>query len=395
MEKKDSLPIPRDLADILLMVLVVLALNFWEHFPMIVPSHYSDISSIYWRDGIGRGMHGFPYFDYVFEYPVIVGFLVYACSYFGRAMSDDFGISMAYYAIPMNIALSLFAAGTIVVLYKLVELKRGDISRIFKYFIIAPSFLMFTAYNWDFIAIFFSTLTIYLYLRGRRCLAAISLGLGIAGKIYPGILLPVFLLEEKSWKNRVIFFLLSTGVFGALNLPFMLLRFNTWWGTWKHHMTWGLENSWLIYIFNQMDMNAHYASLAVIIYLVYKGLSDTSTRKYESQNDRVLERSLLMSLAWLVGNYVVPPQMALMLLPFMVLVPIAPLWMFYLAEIFNALIIVLWFTPQLNFGNPLVASSPVQAISALRQLIWFMFFLIALYPNKLKGYTSGLWERVR
>jgi hypothetical protein len=219
--------------------------------------------------------------------------------------------------------------------------------------------------------------------------------LGIAAKIYPAVLLPVFLLEEKTWKDRIIFFFTSTGVFAALNMPFILLNFNVWWGTWQHHMNWGLENSWLIYLFNQMDLNAHYASLAVMLYLVYKGLAETSTKSYESQGSRILERSLLMSLAWLVGNYVVPPQMALMLLPFMVLVPVAPLWMFYLAEIFNSLIIVLWFTPQLNLGNPLVASSPVQAISGLRQLVWFAFFLMIIYPDKLRSYTHGLLERIR
>ena len=93
--EKSRPPIPKDLAEILLMTCLVLALNIWQHFPMIVPSHYSDISSIYWRDGIGKGVHGFPYLDYVFEYPVIVGTLVYLSSYFGRAMSDDFSISMA------------------------------------------------------------------------------------------------------------------------------------------------------------------------------------------------------------------------------------------------------------------------------------------------------------
>ncbi|MFH0849106.1 MAG: glycosyltransferase 87 family protein [archaeon] len=377
------------------MTCVVLAFNFWEHLPIITPSHYSDISSIYWRDGIGKGVHGFPYLNYVFEYPVIVGVLVYLCSYFGRAMSDDFGTSMAYYTVPMNLALSLFALGTVYLLYKLVELRRGEMNRIFKYFIIAPSFLMFTTYNWDIIAIFFSTLTIYLYLRGRRHLSSLSLGLGIAAKIYPAVLLPVFLLEEKTWKDRIIFFFTSTGLFAVLNMPFILLNFNVWWGTWQHHMNWGLENSWLIYLFNQMDQNAHYASLAVMLYLVYKGLTETSTKIYESQGSRILERSLLMSLAWLVGSYVVPPQMALMLLPFMVLVPVAPLWMFYLAEIFNSLIIVLWFTPQLNLGNPLVASSPVQVISGLRQLIWFTFFLMIIYPGKLRSYTHGLLERIR
>ena len=80
-EKNKGSLIPRDLAEILLVSGVILAFGFWEHFPMIVPNHYTDISSIFWREGIGRGRHGIPYYDYVFEYPIIVGFFTYPVSY--------------------------------------------------------------------------------------------------------------------------------------------------------------------------------------------------------------------------------------------------------------------------------------------------------------------------
>jgi hypothetical protein len=394
-ESRNQPRIPSDLAEVLLVAGVVLAFGFWEHFPMIVPNHYTDVASIFWRDGIGKGRHGIPYYDYVFEYPVIVGFLTYVTSYFGRAMSDDFGIAMAFYSLAMNLILTAFALGTVVVLYKLCELVGAEKKRIFPYFLVAPSFIMFTIYNWDILAIFFSTLSIYLYLRGQKQYSAVSLGLGIASKIYPAVLGPIFLLEEKTWKERLRFFVLAAGVFALLNAPFVALRYDVWFGTWRHHMTWGIENSWLIYLFDQMDLNSHYASLAVLIYLAYKAITGTLNKNYPSQSSRILERSFLMCLAWLIGSYVCPPQMALMILPFLVLMPLAPLWLFYIAEIFNALIIVLWFTPQLNLGNPLVAGSPVQAFSAIRQLIWLLLFLRVLYPGKLKVWTEDLFARIR
>jgi hypothetical protein len=387
--------IPKDLAEILLIAGLLLAFGFWEHFPTITPNHYTDIASIFWREGIGKGRHGIPYYDYVFEYPVIVGFFTYLSSYFGRAMSPDFSISMAYYSLAMDIVLIGFALGTVVVVYKLCELTGTDKKRMLPYFLVTLSFIMFTIYNWDIFAVFFSTLSIYFYLLGKKRHSAVSLGLGIASKIYPAVLGIVYLLEEKTWKERLIFFALAASVFALLNAPFMILRYDVWFGTWQHHMTWGIENSWLIYFFDQMDLNAHYASLAVLLYLVYKGIVGTIKKTYPSQASRIIERSFLMSLAWLIGSYVCPPQMALMLLPFLVLMPLAPLWLFYLAEISNALIIVLWFTPQLNLGNPLVASSPVQALSAIRQFIWFIFFLRVLYPGKLKTWTEDLFARIR
>ena len=394
-EKRTEPRIPKDLAEILLVAGLILAFGFWEHFPPVNPNHYTDIASIFWREGIGKGRHGIPYYDYVFEYPVIVGFFTYFTSYFGRSMSTDFSISMAFYSLAMNLVIIVFALGTVVVIYKLCELIGTDKKRILPYFLVTLSFIMFTIYNWDIFAIFFSTLSIYFYLLGKKRHSAISLGLGIASKIYPSILGPIFLLEEKTWKERLTFFALAASVFALLNAPFMILRYDVWWGTWRHHMTWGLENSWLIYVFDQMDMNAHYASLAVLLYLVYKGIGGTLRKPYDSQASRIIERSFLMCLAWLIGSYVCPPQMALMILPYLVLMPLAPLWLLYLAEIFNALIIVLWFTPQLNFGNPLIASSPVQAFSAMRQLIWLIFFLRVLYPGKLKFWTEDLFQRIR
>jgi len=394
-EKSWGSPIRKDLAEILLVSAVILAFGFWEHFPMIVPNHYTDIASIFWREGIGKGRLGIPYYDYVFEYPVIVGFFTYLCSYFGRSMSGDFGISMAFYSFGMYLVLIAFALGTVVVVYKLCELVGADKKRMFLYFLVTPAFIMFTIYNWDIFAVFFSALSIYFYLRGQKHYSAISLGFGIASKIYPAVLGPIYLLEEKTWKARLVFFALAAGVFALLNAPFVILKYDVWFGTWRHHMTWGIENSWLIYLFDQMDPNAHYASLLVLLYLIYKGIAGTIKKNYDSQSSRILERSFLMSLAWLISSYVCPPQMALMILPFLVLMPLAPLWLFYLAEVFNALIIVLWFTPQLNLGNPLVASSPVQAFSAMRQLRWLLFFLMVLYPGKLKVWTEDLFARIR
>ena len=394
-EKRWGSPIRKDLAEILLVSAVILAFGFWEHFPMIVPNHYTDIASIFWREGIGKGRLGIPYYDYVFEYPVIVGFFTYLCSYFGRSMSGDFGISMAFYSFGMYLVLIAFALGTVVVVYKLCELVGADKKRMFLYFLVTPAFIMFTIYNWDIFAVFFSALSIYFYLRGQKHYSAISLGFGIASKIYPAVLGPIYLLEEKTWKARLVFFALAAGVFALLNAPFVILKYDVWFGTWRHHMTWGIENSWLIYLFDQMDPNAHYASLLVLLYLIYKGIAGTIKKNYDSQSSRILERSFLMSLAWLISSYVCPPQMALMILPFLVLMPLAPLWLFYLAEVFNALIIVLWFTPQLNLGNPLVASSPVQAFSAMRQLIWLLFFLMVLYPGKLRVWTEDLFARIR
>jgi uncharacterized membrane protein len=385
--------VPSDLVQILAAATMVFMVGVWEHLPVIVPNHYTDISSVFWRDGVGRGPHLVPYSQFVFEYPVLVGVLVYVCSSV-RVIAPDFSVAMNYYTLAMDAALYPFAVGTVIVLYKIVEFMGAEKARIWKAFIIAPSFLMFTAYNWDIIAIFFATLSMYYYLKLDKTRSALSLGLGISAKLYPCMLLPVYLLEEKNWKDRLEIIGISIGSFFALNMPFIIVNFNGWFETWKYHAGWGIEDSWLIFFFNQMDVNAHYVGLAVLLYLVYKGLAGTFKRKYDNDPSRIIERSFLMNIAWLFGSYVVTPQMALMLLPFYVLIPTISLPVIYAAEIMNALIIVLWFTPELNLGNPLVSTSPVQWLAAGRQLIWLGLFIQILYPIQTAKLFARLMKRI-
>ena len=383
----------KELRDILLAATVIFIFSAWEHMPGLVPSHYTDISSIFFRDGVGQGPHLIPYYDFTFEYPVLVGIFVYLCSSV-RTWVLDFSQAMAYYTLAMNAILYVFTMGTIITLYRIVVKVKGKVSRIWKCVLVVPSFLMFVTYNWDIIAIFFSTLAIYYFFNGEKGKADLSIGLGISAKIFPCMLVPVFMIEEKTWSERLKRLAVPLAVFLLMNSPFILANFNQWFETWRYHAGWGIENSWLIFFFDQMDPNAHYVGLAVLLYLVYKGLVDSGKRSYRSREERIVTRVFLMSVAWLFGNYVVTPQMALILLPLFTLLPVIPLAAIYVAEIFNALIIVLWFTPELNLGNPLVGSSPVQWFSAARQFTWLALFIYMLYPAKVKRWVKKLFERV-
>lgn len=384
---------PRELIEILAAATLVFMVGVWEHLPAVVPNHYTDIASVFWRDGIGTGPHMIPYYQFTFEYPVLVGLLVYLTSSI-RLYVPDFSVALNYYVLATDAVLYLFAVATIIVVYKIVDLLGLEKGRIWKAFLIAPSYLMFTVYNWDMIAIFFATLSIYFYMKGDKTKSALSLGFGISAKIYPCMLIPVYMLEESNWRGRLKALLTPVAVFAVLNLPFILANFSGWFETWKFHAGWGIEDSWLVFVFNQMDPNAHYLALAVLLYLVYKGLTRTLRKQYEDLPRRVIERSFLMNVAWLVGNYVVTPQMGLMLLPFYVLVPSISLPTIYIAEIMNALVIVLWFSPQLNLGNPLSPASPVQWLAAGRQLIWLSLFVKTVYPTQTRDLLRGLMKRL-
>lgn len=368
---------------------VIFAFNVWEHSPGIVPNHYTDIVSIYYRNGIGNGALGIPYVDYVFEYPALVGAIVYVASLIARSTAQDFLASLVLYKLIVDIFLYAFTLMTVIFLYRLTTRYGVESKRIWQVFLVMPSLLMFADYNFDIMAIAFTVLALYAFIRGRHSTSAFLLGLGVCTKLYPGILLPAFLAGLPSWRSRGKYAVIAAAVVAALNLPFMLMNFQSWLGTWSFLAGWGIENSWLIFLFNQMDPMAHYVSLALLLYVVYKVMAETHHWDV-SNNEKLLTRSFLLSLGWLLGSYIVTPQMALILLPFYVLIPTIPLLAAYASDTLNALIMVFWFT-EMNAGrNPIAPDNPIQWIALARQLIWLGLLVQSLFPSKISRWVKGL-----
>jgi uncharacterized membrane protein len=273
--------------------------------------------------------------------------------------------------------------------YRLSTRYRVEPKRIWQVLLVMPSFLVFVDYNFDIIAIAFALLALYMFTGGRHSMSAISLALGICTKLYPGILLPAFLAALPSWRSRARYVMTAAAVVVAVNAPFMLMNFQTWFGTWSFLAEWGIENSWLIFIFQQMDPVAHYLGFVVLLYIAYKVIAETH-RGQMSSNQKLLVRSFLLSLGWLLGSYVVTPQMALILLPFYVLIPTVPILATYASDTLNALIMVFWFTEIGAGRNPIAPNNPVQWIALARQLIWLGLLVQGLYPSRVGQAIRGL-----
>lgn len=79
-------------------------------------------------------------------------------------------------------------------------------------------------FQFDAIPALFTVLALYFFKKDEVELAAVSLGMGIAFKIYPIILLPVFLVFLK--KRRLSFSLLSALPMASCSLPFLIFNFS-------------------------------------------------------------------------------------------------------------------------------------------------------------------------
>jgi hypothetical protein len=335
------------------------------HHPDIVPSNYSDIINNYKRAEVAN--QKIPYIEFNFEYPVLSGLLTYLASLTGS-------MNGYYYVISFFIYLSVL--GSLAIVYNLLKEFKMDANRIFLFCIATPSFIFFSVYTFDWISIFLGLFSIYLFMKKDFFKSAFSLGLATATRIIPIIFLPIFFFNMKDWKKRILFLLIVAIVWLIPNSYFMLRNFDGWLATYKFQLDWGIEESFLIFLFPQIGIASHYASallmLAFLFFILKKKLYNN-----------VLVGCLAVTLAFMLSCYKVPPQYALMLLPFLALIPIAELPLFYTSELLNLLLILMFFSSAFSGGNALAATSPVQWMNLIRQGMWAVFLIKILKNEKM------------
>lgn len=103
-------------------------------------------------------------------------------------------------------------------------------------FAAAPTLLVYGAMNWDLIAVALAAIATLLFLRGSRARTGVALGLGAAAKVYPGLLLLPFGLEDL--RGRSARPIVRMGLWFAVSwllvdLPFAIAARGPWFTTFR------------------------------------------------------------------------------------------------------------------------------------------------------------------
>jgi len=344
------------------------------HFPesVVTPSHYSDINYIWFRESLGVGPHKFPYLDYNLEYPPIIGLVIWVASFFR---------SQVYYHYVTAVLQYPFALMTVISLYLTCRVKEIDISRIFVWCILTLSMIWFVYYSWDIIAIGFMAASIYFRAVNRTKTSSLFLGLGAAAKIMPIFLLPVFMQEEKKWTERFLVAGIALGGILAFNLPFMVCNFSSWLWTYTHTARWVNEDSFWLYVFGPYETYLSRVGSALLFYFFIIVVL-TSKGSF-------FHKCWAMMASFLSSTYMFPPQFCLFLLPLFTLVPAVSLPLFYIFDLANVSIIILWFNQYGIYpAGPIDPASPVQWIASFRQLLLMFLLIKFLFPRLLTRNAS-------
>jgi len=169
---------------------------------------YSDIPSLYFRDRLWR--HPAPYYQYRFEYPVLLGAVVWVLSKVHRTATDYFLVTSG-----------VLAACALASIWVLARLKGARPAL----FALAPA-VAFTGFlNWDLIAIALTLTALYLHSERRDTAGALALAVAVWTKFFPIVCLPIVVacrLAERRFAAAARIVAVFGAVTLAVNLPVVL-----------------------------------------------------------------------------------------------------------------------------------------------------------------------------
>jgi hypothetical protein len=392
-------------------VIVIVAATIWVYsaltkVPFVVPSHYSDVGWLWIRD-VYTGHHNLqiPYVEYELEYPQMIGLVIYI----GQAVSTYFPIIIDSYntfVFVEGLILFPFMLGTLYNLYRLCEKLSLGRNRIILYVVSTLTFIIYGFYNWDFIVAYFTTLAIWLYLDEKFDWAAVALAFGVLTKFTPGIMLFPMVAGLHGRAARFRFTAIAALVWAAANVPFALANFSVWIKLFvgysgPNHQ---LQNTWVSMVISTAGLGdilsgaraGQILSLATFFFLLAYTLRSQHT---------ILEKILMTWYAWYGVVYLFDPQMMIQLFPIVVLTPNFNFFLYRIADVLNAFVIMFYFIgsnhPELPryLTDQLTPFGLTNVEASLRQLIflaaYFVCFNVTL-QSRLRGwwkkFDSSLWK---
>jgi len=353
-----------------------IVLSSFIHSNWSVPNIYSDITSFWGRSWVSGGQVPYSSSGAFLEYPPVSGAILYASRVLGGALSGVAGGDYTGYYLAFC-AFSLLAI--VAIAWSTWRLASDLGVRVNPLYFLLPTMIIYGIYNFDLFNALFIILCLQLFVEKKKGLSAVTLGVALATKFVAVVLLPIFLLELVGTKERVRYLVLSLAVAAAFFIPIAIFNFGYFSQFYSFYSGWGLEDAWYVWIFGDP-----FSSLAKTFGLIVMGV--LLLRVYTLKMPLV-PRSFIALSAYLLGTYIYAPQFNVMLIPLMAVLAVTSPFV-YLLDVFNALIILTWFTVP-DSTHPWTLP---QAMALLRSA---SLALLSLSIASSSGHSLISWIRVR
>lgn len=290
---------------------------------------YSDIPVLYYWRGLKDGQ--IPFLQADLEYPVLTGGFMELCRRIvmflgGKSQPGLGGDEVAH-------AANLFFGVNAVLLFALMVVliwSHLQLSRPWDALMIAASPAIWTAglINWDALVLALTALALLAWSRRSPFWAGFWLGLGVAAKLYPLLLLvPITILCLRSNRIRAILlaYLGTVVSWVAVNLPVYLASPDGWLNFWTFNADRGGDLGSIWYALSLLDIDIDHVSRLVAALMVVGTILICLIMLLAPRRPRLAQGVFLMVALFLIVNKVYSPQYVLWLLPLLVLA--RPRWL--------------------------------------------------------------------
>ena len=232
----------------------------WQSPDNYIHACYTDIAPLYTERGLDKDIWAFGSGDQSVEYPVLMGVAMYLTALPMRDIHD-------YYFLNIFLLALLFIFTVFIA---------QRINGYGFYYALAPAVIGSLFINWDLWAIPTMLLAIYWFDRSKYDYSAIALGISVATKFFPVLLLiPILVIAARAGRSPIRYLSIFTGTWLAVNLPVAITTPTGWWHFYKFNMErgpdWGsIWNSLQIFGFTSGNTNflALLGTLAILSWVV-------------------------------------------------------------------------------------------------------------------------------
>jgi uncharacterized membrane protein len=303
---------------IILLAIVVSLISFakfshceksvWAGPDQYIHACYSDLPALYSERSFGKGEWAFNGGDQAVEYPALQGLVMWATA----TISPDGPVSYFNFSA---ILLSLLFIASALLIYRM----RPDKTLLF---VLAPTGVAAIFINWDYWAIVTLLLAIYWFDRKQEFASAAILGISIATKFFPVVLLlpiAIIYLRRHEIKNLLRYFALCIGTFIAINIPFALTTPTGWWRFYSLNLHREADWGSLWYALSVLGINlTHINYLSILLLLI--GVAVTAIFLLQTRETLPLaESAIFIFIVLMTVSKVYSPQYVLWLTPLVIL----------------------------------------------------------------------------
>ena len=276
----------------------------WAGPNQYIHACYSDLPALLSERAFGQGQWAFSGGDQAVEYPVLQGLVMWATA----KVSPSGAVN--YFNFSAILIALLFIASTLIIFRA-----RPDIAVIYA---LAPTGILAFYINWDLWAIATMLLAIYWFDRKRELASAVVLGISIATKFFPIVLLlpiVIIFLRREEIRKGFQYCVIALGTFTAINIPFALTTPEGWWRFYDLNLHREADWGSIWYALSALGINLTHINYFTILALLM-GVMIVAIFMLQSKESLTLaESAIFIFIVLMTVSKVYSPQYVLWLTP--------------------------------------------------------------------------------